>query len=142
MLENLTEQPKDKILEIMTLFRADPRDAKVDLGVGVYKDATGVTPVMRAIKAAEHKLWQEQTSKAYTGLAGDPAYAEAMRAFAQCADAEVERSWDLLDDAVGESSDAIVGGDLNAEPPSWLDAHGKRRLNADRRFEELLEEQD
>jgi len=79
MLENLTEQPKDKILEIMTLFRADPRDAKVDLGVGVYKDATGVTPVMRAIKAAEHKLWQEQTSKAYTGLAGDPAYAEAMR---------------------------------------------------------------
>ncbi len=78
MLENLTEQPKDKILEIMTLFRADPREAKVDLGVGVYRNAAGVTPVMRAIKAAEHRVWEEQTTKAYTGLAGDPAYGEAM----------------------------------------------------------------
>ena len=59
-----------------------------------------------------------------------------------CVDNELEHSWDLLDDAVGESSDAIVGGDLNAEPPSWLDAHGKQRRNGDRRFEELLEEQD
>ncbi|MDJ0826259.1 MAG: amino acid aminotransferase [Rhodobacter sp.] len=78
MLEHLTEQPKDKILEIMSLFRADTRADKIDLGVGVYRNAQGVTPVMRAIKAAEHTLWEEQTSKAYVGLAGDPAYAEAM----------------------------------------------------------------
>jgi len=79
MLENLKQQPKDKILEIMTLFKADPRRDKIDLGVGVFKNAEGVTPIMRAIKTAEQQLWQQESTKAYTGLAGDPGYAEAMR---------------------------------------------------------------
>ncbi len=78
MFETLKPQPADKILALMQMYRDDPRAEKVDLGVGVYKNAEGVTPVMRAIKAAEHKLWEEQTTKAYTGLAGDPAYADAM----------------------------------------------------------------
>ncbi|MCP4208781.1 MAG: aspartate/tyrosine/aromatic aminotransferase [Shimia sp.] len=78
MLTNLKEQPKDKILGLMAMYRDDPRPTKVDLGVGVYKNAEGVTPVMRAVKAAERKIIEEQTSKAYTGLAGDPAYADAM----------------------------------------------------------------
>ncbi|MBE1294496.1 MAG: aminotransferase class I/II-fold pyridoxal phosphate-dependent enzyme [Rhodobacteraceae bacterium] len=78
MLTNLKEQPKDKILGLMAMYRDDPRPTKVDLGVGVYKNADGVTPVMRAVKAAERKIIEEQTSKAYTGLAGDPAYADAM----------------------------------------------------------------
>jgi len=78
MLTNLKEQPKDKILGLMAMYRDDPRPTKVDLGVGVYKNAEGVTPVMRAVKAAERKIIEEQTSKAYTGLAGDLAYADAM----------------------------------------------------------------
>ncbi|WP_406645885.1 aspartate/tyrosine/aromatic aminotransferase [Aliisedimentitalea scapharcae] len=78
MFENLKSQPADKILMLMQAFREDPRENKIDLGVGVYKNAEGVTPVMRAIKAAEHKLWEEQTTKAYVGLAGDPAYSDAM----------------------------------------------------------------
>ena len=78
MLENLTEQPPDKILQIMGIFRADERADKIDLGVGVYRNADGVTPVMRAVKAAEERLWREQTTKAYTGLAGDPMYGEAL----------------------------------------------------------------
>ena len=78
MLTNLKEQPKDKILGLMAMYREDPRPTKVDLGVGVYKNAEGVTPVMRAVKAAERKIVEEQISKAYTGLAGDPAYADAM----------------------------------------------------------------
>ncbi len=78
MLTNLKEQPKDKILGLMAMYRDDPRPTKVDLGVGVYKNADGVTPVMRAVKAAERKIIEEQTSKAYTGLAGDPSYADAM----------------------------------------------------------------
>ncbi|MFY0619794.1 aromatic amino acid transaminase [Shimia sp.] len=78
MLTNLKEQPKDKILGLMAMYRDDPRPTKVDLGVGVYKNARGVTPVMRAVKAAERKIVEEQPSKAYTGLAGDPAYADAM----------------------------------------------------------------
>lgn len=79
MLNNLKPQPADKILQLMQLYREDPRGTKIDLGVGVYKDASGNTPVMRAIKTAEKQLWEEQTTKAYTGLAGDPAFGAAMR---------------------------------------------------------------
>lgn len=78
MFENLKEQPADKILALMAAYREDPRDTKIDLGVGVYKDATGHTPVMRAIKTAEKQLWEQETTKAYTGLAGDPGFADAM----------------------------------------------------------------
>jgi len=79
MLTNLQTQPADKILQLMQLYRADPRPVKIDLGVGVYKDATGHTPIMRAVKAAERKLWDEEDSKSYVALAGDPGYLDAMR---------------------------------------------------------------
>lgn len=78
MLSELKPQPADKILALMQAFREDPRDAKIDLGVGVYKNAKGVTPVMRAVKTAEKLIWESQSSKSYTGLAGDPAYTEAL----------------------------------------------------------------
>ena len=78
MFETLKPQPQDKILSLMQLFRDDPRPGKIDLGVGVYKDATGLTPVMRAVKNAERQLWETQTTKTYTGLAGDPAFGAAM----------------------------------------------------------------
>jgi len=78
MFETLKDQPADKILALMAAFRADERDDKIDLGVGVYKDASGNTPVMRAVKEAERRLVADQTTKAYTGLAGDPAFADAM----------------------------------------------------------------
>ncbi|PRZ46938.1 aromatic amino acid transaminase [Tritonibacter scottomollicae] len=78
MFENLKPQPADKILALMQMYRDDPREQKVDLGVGVYKNAEGVTPVMRAVKVAEQRIIDEQATKAYTGLAGDPAYADAM----------------------------------------------------------------
>jgi aromatic-amino-acid transaminase len=78
MLETLNPQPQDKILQLIAMFRDDPRSDKIDLGVGVYKDATGLTPVMRAVKAAEKKLWEVEKTKTYTGLAGEPAYNAAM----------------------------------------------------------------
>ncbi len=90
MFENLKPQPADKILALMQMYRDDPRDQKVDLGVGVYKNAEGVTPVMRAVKAAEQRIIDEQATKAYTGLAGDPAYADAM--IGLILDTAVERS--------------------------------------------------
>ncbi|MFM2357192.1 MAG: aromatic-amino-acid aminotransferase [Pseudomonadota bacterium] len=78
MFENLKAQPADKILALMGQYRADPRAEKIDLGVGVYKDPTGLTPVMRAVKAAEKRLWETETTKTYTGLAGEPSFHEAM----------------------------------------------------------------
>jgi aromatic-amino-acid transaminase len=79
MLENLTAQPADKILALVAKFKADTRSNKVDLGVGVYKDATGNTPVMRAVKEAERRILADQSTKAYTGLAGDPAFGAVMK---------------------------------------------------------------
>ncbi len=79
MLEKLSAQPADKILALVAAYREDPRDTKVDLGVGVYKDASGNTPVMRAVKEAERRIMADQTTKAYTGLAGDPAFGNAMK---------------------------------------------------------------
>ena len=78
MLENLRQQPADKILALMAQYKADDRPGKIDLGVGVYRNADGKTPVMRAVKAAERRLVEDQETKAYTGLAGDPAFADAM----------------------------------------------------------------
>ena len=78
MFETLTAQPADKILALVQLYRQDPRPEKIDLGVGVYKNADGVTPVMRAIKTAEHQLWQQETTKSYVGLGGDPAFSDVM----------------------------------------------------------------
>jgi aromatic-amino-acid transaminase len=79
MLENLKEQAPDKIIELIGLYAADERPDKLDLGVGVYKDAAGNTPVMRAVKAAEAKLLAEQDSKKYVGLLGDLSYVDAIR---------------------------------------------------------------
>ncbi|SPF75095.1 Aromatic-amino-acid aminotransferase [Aliiroseovarius pelagivivens] len=78
MFTNLKAQPKDKIMALMQQYREDPREGKIDLGVGVYKNAQGVTPVMRAVKAAEKVLWEIEGTKSYTGLAGDPAYGNAL----------------------------------------------------------------
>lgn len=78
MFASLKPQPADKILQLIGQFRADPRSDKIDLGVGVYKDATGLTPVMRAVKAAEKQLWENETTKTYTGLAGEPAFNAAL----------------------------------------------------------------
>ncbi len=79
MFGNLKDQPADKILALMQSYREDPRDDKIDLGVGVYKDATGHTPIMRAVKEAERRLLESETTKSYVALAGDPEYCRVMR---------------------------------------------------------------
>ncbi|MBC7165422.1 MAG: aspartate/tyrosine/aromatic aminotransferase [Roseovarius sp.] len=78
MFEHLKEKPADKIIALAQAYRDDPREGKIDLGVGVYRTPEGVTPIMRAIKTAEKQLWETETTKAYTALAGDPAFADAM----------------------------------------------------------------
>jgi aromatic-amino-acid transaminase len=67
----LAPQGADALLGLIALFRADPRPGKIDLGVGVYRDAAGATPVMRAVKTAEAALLAEQASKSYLGPDGD-----------------------------------------------------------------------
>lgn len=71
MLDRLDQQPPDALLALIKLYEADPRPDKIDLGVGVYRTATGATPVFGAIKAAEQRLIDTQDSKSYLGPEGD-----------------------------------------------------------------------
>ncbi|MCR9126387.1 MAG: aspartate/tyrosine/aromatic aminotransferase [Rhodobacteraceae bacterium] len=78
MFEALHAQPVDQILALMQAFQNDLRPHKIDLGVGVYRNAEGLTPVMRAVKAAEHRIWQSQGTKSYVGMVGAADYLDAM----------------------------------------------------------------
>ncbi|MFV3130666.1 aromatic amino acid transaminase [Niveispirillum sp. KHB5.9] len=74
----LAQQPADALLALIGMFRNDPRPGKLDLGVGVFRDDAGNTPVMRSVKAAEKKLWETQDSKSYLGPEGNVAFARHM----------------------------------------------------------------
>ncbi len=79
MIADLPAYAPDPIIALMQAFQADPRTDKIDLGVGVYRDAAGQTPIFRAVKAAEKRIWDSQTTKAYLPLSGDPAFHAAAR---------------------------------------------------------------
>ena len=64
-------QPADALLAVIGMRSADPRPHKIDVGVGVYRDASSATPVMRAVKAAEARLLSQQQTKSYLGAEGD-----------------------------------------------------------------------
>ncbi|THK37348.1 aspartate/tyrosine/aromatic aminotransferase [Ensifer sp. MPMI2T] len=71
MFDALARQLDDPLLALIGLYRNDERPGKVDLGVGVYRDETGHTPIFRAVKAAEKRLLETQDTKAYVGPEGD-----------------------------------------------------------------------
>ncbi|MEZ8127382.1 amino acid aminotransferase [Enterovibrio norvegicus] len=78
MLDLLTPAQQDPILSLSIAYRQDTRTDKMDLGIGVYKDSQGNTPIMQAVKVAQQQLADEQTTKSYVGLAGNEAFNQAM----------------------------------------------------------------
>jgi len=94
MFDALAPQPDDPLLALIGLYRADARPGKVDLGVGVYRDETGATPIFRAVKEAERRLVETQPTKAYVGPEGDPVF--------------LERLWDLTAGEAGRGR-AVAG---------------------------------
>ena len=76
MFETLEPKPADAILKLIGEHQNDPREEKVDLGVGVYRDADGNTPILNCVKKAEHWLVGTQTSKAYLGSRGDTVFCD------------------------------------------------------------------
>lgn len=70
MFENITAAPADPILGLTDLFRADDRPGKINLGIGVYKDETGKTPILTSVKKAEQSLLENETTKNYLGIDG------------------------------------------------------------------------
>lgn len=79
MFETLAAQPADALLALIALHRDDPRPAKLDLGVGVYRDETGATPIMQAVKRAEEVLLATRTTKSYLGPEGDLTYVDLLK---------------------------------------------------------------
>jgi aspartate aminotransferase len=82
MFETLDTLPPDPILGVTAAFRRDTSPLKVDLGVGVYRDESGNTPVPAAVRAAEQALIGAQTSKSYVGPAGNVEFNERIVALA------------------------------------------------------------
>ena len=74
MFEQFEKLPVDPILGISAAFKADPRTDKIDLGVGVYKDENGHTPIMRAVAEASTQWLALEDSKSYVSPAGVPGY--------------------------------------------------------------------
>ncbi len=96
MFEGLEPQSPDALLALIKLYADDERPDKIDLGVGVYRDTAGNTPVFRSIKAAEQALVNEQHSKAYLGPEGDLAFVAALEPY-------------LFDEALRDSGKGIAG---------------------------------
>ena len=78
MFERLERMPDDPILGLMAAFRADADPRKVDLGVGVYRNDKGETPVLDAVRKAEAAVLARQTSKTYVAPAGNAGFNQAM----------------------------------------------------------------
>ena len=74
MLEKLKDQPEDKIMALIALFAEDKRKEKMDLGIGVYKNESGMTPIMSAVSKAISTLTARQESKSYVGLLGNMSF--------------------------------------------------------------------
>ena len=91
MFETLTAAPPDKILSLSVLYRADNRPDKMDLGVGVYKDSSGATVIMKAVREAEKRLYDSQSTKTYLGMAGDEGFNKAMLQMVFGADGDYAR---------------------------------------------------
>ncbi|ETS30048.1 aromatic amino acid aminotransferase [Photorhabdus temperata] len=70
MFEKITAAPADPILGLADTFRSDPRTNKINLGIGVYKDETGKTPVLTSVKKAEQYLLENEATKNYLPISG------------------------------------------------------------------------
>ena len=78
-LADLPPVHSDSLIALIGMVNADPRADKIDVGVGVFRDAAGNTPILKVMKEAEQRLLDTQVTKAYLGLAGDTRFAELLR---------------------------------------------------------------
>src|SRR4029453_10822449 len=78
-LADLPEVESDSLLQLIALCNADPRPEKIDVGVGVFRDGQGRTPILKVMKEAERRLLETQESKSYLGSSGDKRFTELLR---------------------------------------------------------------
>jgi aspartate/tyrosine/aromatic aminotransferase len=92
MFETIKAAPPDAILGLTEAFKQDPNPRKINLGVGVYKDAAGRTPVLQSVKQAEERILAQETSKSYLPIDGPAEYAAATQALLFGAEHEIVQS--------------------------------------------------
>lgn len=130
MFDRLPDITLDPLVAIGGMIRADPRPDKIDLGVGMYRDADGQLSIMPAVKAAERIIVEEQASKSYLAADGDPAFAELLLGAILGTDPAVHRDGRMvLAQAAGGTGALRLGLELiaRAKPgarawlgtPSW-----------------------
>ncbi|HHB76884.1 MAG TPA: aspartate/tyrosine/aromatic aminotransferase [Desulfobulbus sp.] len=125
MWKNIQPAPPDSILGLTEQFKNDKNPAKVNLGVGVYKDNSGNTPILGVVKKAEQRLLKQQTSKSYLPISGDPAYGRAVQRLVLGSDSEtVQSSRAVTVQAPGGTGALKVGADLlkrfNPQATVWV----------------------
>ena len=81
--------PGDPILGLMEAYAQDSNPRKFDLGVGVYKDAQGLTPIPEAVKIAEARLVESQDTKTYIGGHGNPLFGKVINELVLGADSQL-----------------------------------------------------
>jgi aspartate aminotransferase/aromatic-amino-acid transaminase len=79
MWKTVEAAPADAILGLTEAFKKDPRFAKVNLGVGVYKDEEGHTPILDSVKKAEKILLETENTKSYMPIEGEAAYGKEVQ---------------------------------------------------------------
>ena len=79
MFETVQAAPPDAILGLTAAFKEDGNPDKINLGVGVYCDGQGQTPVLEAVKEAERRLLGDETTKSYLPIDGSPEYGRMVR---------------------------------------------------------------
>ncbi|MEE9368325.1 MAG: amino acid aminotransferase [Pontiella sp.] len=125
MWKEIEAAPADAILGLTEAFKKDSSPAKVNLGVGVYKDDQGVTPILNCIKTAEEKLVQTETSKGYLPITGSPAYGANVQKLLFGAESEVIASGRAATiHSPGGTGALRVGADLlkkfNSDAKLWV----------------------
>lgn len=125
MWEAIESAPADAILGLTEAFKKDSSPNKVNLGVGVYKDDQGVTPILQCVKTAEKALAETQTSKGYLPISGDPSYAANVQKLLFGAGSEVIASGRAVTIQTPGGTGALrVGGDLlkkfNPDAKLWV----------------------
>lgn len=92
MFEQVSMAPADPILGLTDAFKNDPRESKINLGVGIYKNESGLTPILATVKEAEKRLLNTETTKSYLSIEGIAAYGAAVQKLLFGADAEIIQS--------------------------------------------------
>jgi len=125
MWREIEAAPADAILGLTEAFKNDSNPNKVNLGVGVFKDDQGHTPILKCIKAAEQKLIQTEATKGYLPISGNPAYGANVQKLLFGADSEAIGSGRAATiQSPGGTGALRVGGDLlkqfNPDAKLWV----------------------